>query len=267
MSDDRAEIAILASSATLGGVAVIGRTGEDDKLVLVGPYDPCGECDVCRRGGAAVCPTRTSHDAVGSHVRAASRYVVPIEGGLELPVPAGAVVAGDVTLAYTLYARTGPAPRDPVVLVGASPVARFLVEILRAKGITPIVVTEPAPWCDWLRAKGAVVAHDAEAVTSAITAQGSTARAPRVIAVSSDPQTIERAAALTGPRSTLTVLAPIASLPGVLAAREVTVIPVAGPHPDLVVEAAAMCTKGEVDVVGNTSLVADAEHRALIRPR
>ncbi len=264
--EELVEIAILASSATLGGVAVIGRA-HDDKLVLVGPFDPCGECDVCRRGGAAVCPTRSARDGIGTHVRAAERYVVPIENGLELPVPAGAVVAGDVTLAYTLYARTGPAPRDPVVIVGASPVARFLVEILRAKGITPIVVSEHAPWCDWLRSKGAVVAHDAEGVTAAITAQGSTARAPRVIAVASDAGTIAQAAALTGPRSTITVLAPIAALPGVLVDREVTVIPVAGAHPDLVVEAAAMCTKGEVDLVGGTSLVEDAEHRAIIRPR
>ena len=112
--EELVEIAILASSATLGGVAVIGRA-HDDKLVLVGPFDPCGECDVCRRGGAAVCPTRSARDGIGTHVRAAERYVVPIENGLELPVPAGAVVAGDVTLAYTLYARTGPAPRDPVV--------------------------------------------------------------------------------------------------------------------------------------------------------
>ncbi len=260
-----AEITILASSITLGGASVIGR--HDDKLVLVGPYDPCGECDVCRRGGAAVCPTRVSRDAAGTHVRAAGRYLVPVEDGLDLPVPAGAVVAGDVTLAYTLYARTGPAPRDPVVVVGASSVGRFLVEILRAKGITPIVVSEPTPWCDWLRAKGAVVAHDVEGVTAAIKDQGATARAARVIAVESDAETLIRAAALTGPRSTLTVLAPIAGLPGVLADREVTVIPVAGPHPDLVVEAAAMCTKGEVDLVGGTSLVEDAEHRALIRLR
>lgn len=273
--DELAEIAILASHPTLGGAAVIGRVGEaganagghEGKLVLVGPYDPCGECDVCRRGGAAVCPTRAARDALGDHVIAAGRYLIPLEDGLDVPVPAGAAVAGDVTLAYTLYARTGPAPRDPVVLVGASPVTRFLVEILRAKGITPIVVVDPAlaAWSDWLRGKAAAIAHDAGEVIAAISAQGATARAPRVIATTAEA--IPAAAALTGPRSTLTVLAPIATLPGVLADREVTVITVAGPHPDLIVEVAAMCTKGEIDLAGGTALADNAEMRAVVHPR
>jgi hypothetical protein len=55
-----------------------------------------------------------------------------------------------------------------------------------------------------------------------------------------------RAAALAGPRATLTLLAPIAALPGDAIAREVTIIGVAGAHPDLVVEAAAMCARGDV---------------------
>jgi hypothetical protein len=36
-------------------------------------------------------------------------------------------------------------------------------------------------------------------------------------------------------------------------AREVTVIGVAGAHPDLVVEAAAMCVKGEIDLLAGTT--------------
>jgi hypothetical protein len=46
-------------------------------------------------------------------------------------------------------------------------------------------------------------------------------------------------------------------LPGDVLAREVTVIGVAGPHPDLVVEAAAMCAKREVDLLAGTSADAD----------
>ena len=37
------------------------------------------------------------------------------------------------------------------------------------------------------------------------------------------------------------------------AAREVTIIGVAGAHPDLVVEAAAMCVKGEIDLAAGTT--------------
>lgn len=274
-SDQLAQVAILATSRTLGGVAVLGVVveagaragGHEGKLVLVGPYDPCGECDVCRRGGAAVCPQRINRDALGDHVIATGRYLVPLENGLDLPNPAGAVVAGDVALAYTLYARTGPAPRDPVVVVGAAPVTRFLIEILRAKGITPIAVADPArtAWCEWLASKGAAVVHDAAGVTAAISAQGATARAARVIATTAEA--VAAAADLTGPRSTLTVLAPVTFLPGLVADREVTVIPVAGAHPDLVVEAAAMCGKGEIDLATGTAVTETADLRALVEPR
>jgi hypothetical protein len=52
----------------------------------------------------------------------------------------------------------------------------------------------------------------------------------------------------------LTVLAPGAALQADLIDREVTVIGVAGPHPDLIVEAAAMCVKGEIDLVGGVGV-------------
>ena len=70
------------------------------------------------------------------------------------------------------------------------------------------------------------------------------------------------AAALAGPRATLTVLAPGAALPAALIDREVTVIGVAGPHPDLIVEAAAMCVKGEIDLAGGVTTDAADRTRA-----
>ena len=114
-----------------------------DRRVLVGPIDPCGECDVCRRGGAAVCPLAKRRDELGASVVAAGRWLVPLDDGLPLPSPSAAAVAGDVALAYTLYARTGVGPREPVVVVGGSPIARFLIEILLAKGVTPTAVADP----------------------------------------------------------------------------------------------------------------------------
>ncbi len=224
------------------------------KRVLVGPLDPCGQCEVCRRGGAAVCPAAKRRDRTGARMRVASRWVVALGDGLELPVPAAAAVAGDVATAYTLYARTGLSPRDPVVIVGHDAVARFLVEIVRAKGITPTVIAEPNDaWRDWLLAKGAAVVRADEpnlrdAVTAAVAAQGLGARPWRVIATSS--AVLARAAALAGPRATLTAFADASTpaLPGEFLAREVTVIGVAGPHPDLIVEAAAMCVKREIDL-------------------
>ena len=243
-------IAVLAAQPSGAAVGVVDDAPEGSavllgKHVLVPAFDACGQCDVCRRGGAAVCPLGKRRTP-GARVRASSRWVVALGDGLELPVPAAAAVAGDVATAYTLYARTGLSPRDPVVVTGASAVTRFLVEILRAKGLSPVVVAPPGTWADWLLARGCAVVGDAAGVAAAITAQGLGTRPLRLIATGE----AELAASLAGPRATLTVLAPAPALPGELLAREVTVIGVAGPHPDLIVEAAAMCVKGEIDLAG-----------------
>ena len=299
LAADDVELEVEGAQETARGAAAIGRVAAAGaraaallgRRVLAGPIDPCGECEVCRRGGAAVCPRARRRDAVGPARRltAAARWLVPLGDGLELPSPAGAAVAGDVAVAYTLYARTGIGPREPVVVVGASPIARFLVEILRAKGAPPVVVADPADagrsgspgspgspgrpgWIDWLGARGAAVARagaassDDEvraAVAAELAAHGTSARPWRVLAAS--PEAARRAAALAGPRATLSLLAPAPDLPGDLVLREVTVIGVAGAHPDLVVEAAAMCVKGEIDLAGGTTAQPDDPTRAHVR--
>src|SRR6187455_2644646 len=74
----------LVDDASEGAAVLLG------KRVLVGPIDPCGQCDVCRRGGAAVCPFAKRREGVAARVRVASRWVVALADGLELPVPAAA---------------------------------------------------------------------------------------------------------------------------------------------------------------------------------
>jgi hypothetical protein len=82
--------------------------------------------------------------------------------------------------------------------------------------------------------------------------------------LAASPAAALRAAALAGPRSTLTLLAPVPELSGDVVAREVTVIGVAGAHPDLVVEAAAMCAKGEIDLQDGTSEQPNDVMRAVV---
>jgi threonine dehydrogenase-like Zn-dependent dehydrogenase len=254
-------------AAGVGRVVAAGDRARSlvDRRVLVGPVDPCGECDVCRRGGAAVCPLAVRRGELGARVTCAGRWLVPLDDGLALPVPAAAAVAGDVALAYTLYARTGVGPREPVVVVGGSPIARFLIEILRAKGIAATAVAAPGPWADWLAGKGVVVAHDRASLTAALDAQSFGTKPWRVIC--GDPLAIPGAVELAGPRSTLTLLATAALPPiaGEVIAREVTILGVAGAHPDLVVEAAAMCVKGELDLAGGTTTAADDPLRTQVR--
>lgn len=260
------ELVGIAVEAVHSSGAAVGRVDEASegaavllgKRVLVGPFDACGQCEVCRRGGAPVCPLGKPRGAVGGRLRAATRWLVTLGGDLDLPVPAAAAVAGDVTTAYTLYARTGLSPREPVVIVGTTPVTRFLVEILRAKAITPVVVVDANAsdeWRTWLLAKGAAAVSGGEhslgaAISATIAAQGQGAKPLRLIVT--DAAALPIAVSLAGPRSTLTVLATgaDATVPAGLLARELTIIGVAGPHPDLIVEAAAMCVRGEIDLVG-----------------
>jgi threonine dehydrogenase-like Zn-dependent dehydrogenase len=263
------------SGAAVGRVddAPVGSAVLLGKRVLVPARDPCGQCDVCRRGGAAVC-THARARPPGHRIRASSRWIVALAGGLELPLPQAAAIPGDVATAYTLYARTGLAPREPVVVLGATPIARFLVDILRAKSIAPVAVAPPDDaWCDHLVRAGAAVVRDdrddvTAAVAAAIEAHGLGARPWRVIAT--DASALPLAATLAGPRATLTVLAPASPapeaigadpppLPGVLLAREVAIVGVAGAHPDLVVEAAALVARGEIDLVGGVEVVAEGE--------
>ena len=258
--DDDVEIALDAAQvdggAAVGRVVAGARAGSLlDRRVLIGPSDPCGECDVCRRGGAAVCPGARRRELRGATITAAARWLVPLGDGLDLPLPAAAAVAGDVAIAYTLYARTGVGPREPVVVLGGTPIGRFLIEILIAKGIQPAVIAADGAWADWLRERGVTIALD-RAALAAVFARGDHGTRPwRVICA--DPAGVAAAAELAGPRATLTALAGGAALPGEVLSREVAIVGVAGPHPDLVVEAAALCVKREVDVVAGTSLVAE----------
>jgi len=269
VNPDQIVVAVEASQggAAIGRVIEVGERahGLRDRRVLIGPLDPCGECEVCRRGGVAACALAIRRDRVADRVTAAARWATALDDGLDLPIPAGAAVAGDVALAYTLYARTGIGSREPVVVVGRSPVVRFLIEILRAKAIAPVVVADPArtAWCDWLHARGAATATDRDGIAAAIAGEGIAGRTWRLIAAS--PDAAITAAVLAGPRSTLTVLAPAPDLPGDLMGREVTVIGVAGAHPDLVVEVAAMCVRGEIDLVAGTAPQETADMRAIVR--
>jgi D-arabinose 1-dehydrogenase-like Zn-dependent alcohol dehydrogenase len=261
MTDDQVAVALdavqVGRAAGVGLVVASGARcqGLDGRRVLVGPIDPCGECDVCRSGGAAACPLARRRDALAATAIVAGRWVVPLDDGLELPSPAAAAVAGDVALAYTLYARTGAGPRDPVVVVGESSITRFLIEILVAKGIAPVAVAAAGAWADWLTSKGVTVARDRAAVIEAFAVQSLGTKPWRVLCA--QPSASEAATAIAGPRATLILVAPVPAISGEAIARELTIIGVAGAHPDLVVEAAAMCVRGEIDLYAGISQAAD----------
>ena len=260
LDDDVLELELLATQPSGAGVGVVtaGSPSLVGKHVLVCARHACGRCEVCRRGGAAVCPSSRE-----TGTRVSSRWAVVLDG-FDLPLPAAAAIAGDLAIAYTLYARTGLAPRDPVVVTGATAIARALVQILRAKGITPVSVGGDDTWAAWVVGSGALHAATLAGVPAALATQGLGTRPARVIATSAD--SLADATALAGPRATLTVLAEAAlsALPAALVEHEVVMIGVAGPQPDLVTEVAAMCAKGELDLAASVTTDATDTTRAYV---
>lgn len=200
------------------GVSASGWAMSGDhvgKHVLVGEVDACGECDVCRRGGAPVCPHATRRGVpAGGTIPVNPRWLVVLDDDMPLPRRLAAAVAGDVTLAYTLYARANVGPRDPVVVVGTDAVAAWLRRILAAKGITPT---------------------DAQVGD----------RPAKVLVTNGDLSSVR-------PRAQVTMRAGF-PIPAEVLAHEVTITAIAGAHPDLVIDVAAMCAKGELDLAAGTT--------------
>src|SRR5262249_14298928 len=122
--------AAVAGGAGVGRVIAAGDQSLAliDKRAIFGPHVPCGECDVCRRGGAVVCPMGarrgvTMRGALAERVTLPARWVVGFGGDLDVPGPGAALLGGAASLAYALYARAGVGPRDATVVLGDGPVA------------------------------------------------------------------------------------------------------------------------------------------------
>jgi threonine dehydrogenase-like Zn-dependent dehydrogenase len=305
---DRAQLYLRSAVpgfAALGRVVAAGARALPllDQVVLVGSVDPCGQCEVCRRGGGTVCPraSRRGNDARGTlaeRVTASARWVVPLSAELGLAQlaeepaasPRLATLAGDAALAYTMYARSDLSPRDPVVVLGRRPVTRFLVEVLLAKGLAPVVLVEPseqrdhdAAWLAWLARRGVVAvtrdsADSAEELRGAITAALNQRRAATAGGaaepdasppgrpwklLATEPPSLLVASQLAGPRAAVTVLMPptatgalvdAAAVEPAAWARELTVLAVSAASPELLLETAALAARGELDLEGGVAV-------------
>jgi 6-hydroxycyclohex-1-ene-1-carbonyl-CoA dehydrogenase len=276
VSDD-----LVAGGSAVGRVVAAGAEAQAmlGMRAIIGPHVPCGDCELCRRGGAVVCPMGarlgvTARGALAERVTMPSRWVVGFGGDLDVPGPAAALLGGDAALAYAMYARAGVGPRDATIVLGDGPVARFLVEILAAKNAAPVVVVRsnaPDGWGTWVaaRAHAAHVADDAPdaesraAALAAMKAAGNGGKPWKLFETSGEAARQTRALAIAGPRATVVLAAPGAT--GNPAApvelgdaldEDSTVIGVAGAHPDLLVDVAAMAVKGELDVAGACDAVA-----------
>lgn len=257
--------------AAVGVVREAGAAASDlvGQRVVVGPEQPDPESDVCRRGGAAACDSgeylgRGADGCLAESVVARARWALRLDEPLAVPGPAAALLGREAAQAFAMFTRAGVAPGEPVVVVGAGVIARFLVEIAVAKGTRPMVLSGDPAWGEWAAGRGAIAVQTSgtdtrAAVTEAARAAGHGSRPWRVFETTASDVGRLLAASLPGPGGTLALLsrrAVGAMGPGTALAldpvldRGCLVIGIAGAHPDLLPEVAALAVRGDLDLDG-----------------
>ena len=269
--------------AGLGKVVAAGESAAHmlGQKVAIGPEQPCGECDICRRGGAVVCPSatylgRTADGTLASMVVARARWLCALERDLRVTSPTAALIGREAAWAYALFTRAGAGPGEPVIIVGDDVVARLLAEVSVAKGAKPVVVTARPGFAAWIEACGGMpVAADPAAVAAAAARGGHGKRPWFVFETSATPEHRALAMSLAGPGTRMTLLSAQAAGRADAAASSISqplmerlidldgvCIGVAGAHPDLLPEVAALAVRGDLDLVAATEVLSLEEAMA-----
>jgi D-arabinose 1-dehydrogenase-like Zn-dependent alcohol dehydrogenase len=270
------ERAAAGLTTTPGGCAVgvvreAGAAATDlvGRRVVVGPEQPDPESDVCRRGGAAACDSgeylgRTADGCLAQTVVARARWALTLADPLVVDGPHAALIGREAAHAFAMFTRAGVGPGEPVVVVGSGTVARFLVEVAVAKGTRPMILSGDPAWAEWAVERGAVPVQTSgtdtrAAVMEAARAGGHGHRPWRVFETTASDVGRLVAASLPGPGGTLVLLSrravgaigagPPLALDPVLD-RGCLVLGIAGAHPDLLPEVAALAVRGELDLAG-----------------
>jgi 6-hydroxycyclohex-1-ene-1-carbonyl-CoA dehydrogenase len=158
-----------------GRVVSAGKGAEDwiGRDVIVPAVLPCGDCDACRHERGSICPKQIFpgndvHGGFGSHVR------VPARGLCRVPdltrpdlnphgvnLQALAVIADAVSTPYQAIVRSGLAPGDLAIFVGAGGVGGFGVQIAHATGAFVVALDVDQAKLDQIATCGADVTINA----------------------------------------------------------------------------------------------------------
>jgi 6-hydroxycyclohex-1-ene-1-carbonyl-CoA dehydrogenase len=122
------------------------------RAVIVPAVLPCGECGACRAGHGQICPHQIFpgsdvHGGFASHVRVPSRGLCPVPDLSRTDLNPGrltlemlSVIADAVSTPYQAIVRSGLAPGDLAVFVGAGGVGGFGVQIAHALGAIVVAI-------------------------------------------------------------------------------------------------------------------------------
>jgi (R,R)-butanediol dehydrogenase/meso-butanediol dehydrogenase/diacetyl reductase len=140
---------LVAGHEFTGSIAALGDGAEGWEIgeTVVGGTSPkCGRCRRCLEGKPSQCENRQG-SIVDGHDGAFARYVlVPAAALLRLPpglTARQAALAEPLAVALHGITRSGVAPGDSVMVIGAGPIGALSIAALVARGIGPVTAVEP----------------------------------------------------------------------------------------------------------------------------
>jgi threonine dehydrogenase-like Zn-dependent dehydrogenase len=147
--DGWGERGLVAGHEFTGSIVALGDgvTGWSLGEPVVGGTSPkCGRCRRCLEGKPSQCENRQG-PVVDGHDGAFARYVLVREASL-LRLPPGltsrqAALAEPLAVALHGITRSGAAPGDRVMVIGAGPIGALSIAALVARGIGPVIAVEP----------------------------------------------------------------------------------------------------------------------------
>ena len=131
-----------------------GAEGWMGKAVIIPAVIPCGECDLCKRGRAAICraqkmPGNDIQGGFASHIAVPARGLCPVDetrlAAAGLTLAEVSVVADAVTTPYQAVHRAGVTPGSLAIVIGAGGVGGYCVQMANAFGAKVVAIdVDPA---------------------------------------------------------------------------------------------------------------------------
>ncbi|HXG15964.1 MAG TPA: alcohol dehydrogenase catalytic domain-containing protein [Calidithermus sp.] len=140
--------------------AGVSRVRPGDRVVVEPNYS-CGRCPLCREGNRNLCVDRT---AIGIDVDGAFAELVRVPERCCWPLPAavgdeGAVLAEPLAVVVRAVARSGARPGERAAVVGAGTLGLLALQVLRARGLSVLVVSRSPRRFALARRLGAQATH------------------------------------------------------------------------------------------------------------
>lgn len=165
----------------LGAVAAVGpgsRGLRPGDRVVVEPNYSCGACPLCREGNRNLCLART---AVGIDVDGGFAELARVPARCCWPIPAGladedALLAEPLAVVVRAVNRGAPRPGETAAVVGAGTLGLLAIQVLRARGARPLVVSRTARRFELARRLGAEATHTLEVGSLTTVARGFSGR-------------------------------------------------------------------------------------------